>query len=81
MGNKDAHLHIFDQEGGSHQVTHLALTLTTYWQDSGDVTCTDEQKMGGAVPPGVVVMATTADIVVVLLSCVLYCFCEILERY
>jgi hypothetical protein len=48
MGNKDAHLHIVDQEGGSHQVTHLALTLTTYWQDWGDVTCTDEQKMGGA---------------------------------
>jgi hypothetical protein len=41
----------------------------------------NEQKMGGAVPPGVVVMATTADIVVVLLSCVLYRICEILERY
>ena len=43
VGNKDAHLHIFNQEGGSHQVTHLA--LMTYWQDWGDVKCTD---VGGA---------------------------------
>ncbi len=43
VGNEDTHLRIFDQEGGSHQVTHLA--LMTYWQDWGDVKCTD---VGGA---------------------------------
>ncbi len=46
VGNEDAHLRIFDQEGGSHQVTHLA--LTTHWQDWGDVKCTDEERVGGA---------------------------------
>ena len=40
------HTHFWPR-GGSHQVTHLALTLWLM-QDWGGLTCKDEQRMGGA---------------------------------